>query len=195
MDYFLLCGIAAGLAMDALAVSILNGARVRRVRFRFALKLAFLFGLFQALMPVAGWLIGKAGEDLIRAVDHWIALLLLGYLGISMILESRKKTREGAERPQRDDIPGRELLAMAVATSIDALATGIILPSTAGASTAALMAAAALLIGAVTFVLCFAGVYAGHRFGALCAGRAEVVGGAVLTGIGIKIFIEHMFFS
>ncbi len=195
MDYFSLCGIAAGLAMDALAASITSGACTRRVGCRFALKLAFFFGLFQGLMPMAGWLVGKAGESVIQAVDHWIALILLGYLGVSMMLEARRKRKQGDPRPLRDDIPMKSILAMAVATSIDALATGVILPSAVGASTARLMAVSVLLIAVITFAICFAGVFVGHRFGTLCAGRAETAGGAVLAGIGVKIFIEHMFFS
>ncbi|MCI2035993.1 MAG: manganese efflux pump MntP family protein [Oscillospiraceae bacterium] len=195
MDYFSLCGIAAGLAMDALAVSITNGAVTRRVTPRFALKIAFFFGLFQSVMPTAGWLIGKAGEGLIKAVDHWIALILLGYLGISMILESRKKRKARTGCSWRDDIPLKTLLALAVATSIDALATGVILPSAVGASTPALMLISVLLIGLITFVICFAGVYIGRRFGTVCASRAEIAGGDVLIAIGLKIFIEHMFFN
>lgn len=195
MDYLSLCGIAAGLAMDAFAVSITNGAVTKRVTPRFALKIAFFFGLFQSVMPTAGWLIGKAGEGLIKAVDHWIALILLGYLGISMILESRKKRKTGTGCSWRDDIPLKTLLALAIATSIDALATGVILPSAVGASTPALMLISVLLIGLITFVICFAGVYIGRRFGTVCASRAEIAGGDVLIAIGLKIFIEHMFFN
>jgi putative Mn2+ efflux pump MntP len=194
MDYFSIFGIAVGLSMDALAVSITNGAVTKRISPRFALKLAFFFGLFQAAMPTAGWLIGKAGESIISAVDHWIALILLGYIGINMIVEARKKKQAGQFCRRQDDIPLKTLLALSVATSIDALATGVILPSAVGASTAALMAVSVLLIGLTTFVICFAGVYIGKKFGTLCAGKAEVVGGIVLIGIGLKIFIEHMFF-
>lgn len=194
MDYFSLCGIAVGLAMDTFAVSITNGAVTRHVTPRFALKIAFFFGLFQAIMPTAGWLIGKAGENIISAVDHWVALILLGYLGINMILESRKKKKEGTGCSRQDDIPLKTLLALAVATSIDALATGVILPSAVGASTVFLMLISVLLIGLITFVISFVGVYIGKRFGTICAGRAEVLGGLVLIGIGVKIFIDHIFF-
>lgn len=194
MDYVSVCGIAVGLAMDALAVSITNGAVTRRVTLRFALKIALCFGLFQSLMPTVGWLVGKAGESFISAVDHWIALILLGYLGVNMIVESRKKKRAGTDCARQDDIPLKTLLTLAVATSIDALATGVILPSAVGASTPFLMMVSVLLIGFITFVICFAGVYIGRKFGAVCSGRAEVVGGLVLIAIGVKIFIEHMFF-
>ena len=195
MDYFSVIGIAVGLAMDAFAVSITNGAITKRVTPRFALKIAFFFGLFQSIMPTAGWLIGKAGESFINAVDHWVALILLGYLGGSMIVESRKKKRVGLECIRQDDIPIKTLLALSVATSIDALATGVILPSAVGASTPYLMMISVLLIGLIIFVICYAGVYIGKRFGSFCAGRAELVGGLVLIGIGVKIFIDHMFFN
>ncbi len=194
MDYFSLAGIAVGLAMDAFAVSITNGAVTRRVTCRFALKLAVCFGLFQSIMPMIGWLIGKTGENLIHAVDHWIALILLCYIGIDMILDSRRKKKAGGPQSGQTDLPLRKLLALAVATSIDALATGVILPNAVGASTLSLMALSVLLIGAVTFCICFAGVYIGRRFGVLLAGRAEILGGAVLIFIGVKIFIDHMFF-
>lgn len=194
MDYFSVFGIAVGLSMDALAVSITNGAVTKHVTPRFALKIAFFFGLFQSAMPTVGWLIGKAGENIINAVDHWVALILLGYLGINMIVESRKKKLAGPERVRQDDISMKTLLTLSVATSIDALATGVILPSAVGASTTELMAVSVLLIGFVTFVICFAGVYIGKKFGTLFAGRAEILGGVVLIAIGLKIFIEHMFF-
>lgn len=195
MDYISLCGIAVGLSMDAFAVSVTNGAVTRKITPRFSLKIAFCFGFFQALMPTVGWLIGKAGENVINAVDHWIALILLGYLGINMIVESRKKKKDGVECCRQDDISTKALLTLGVATSIDALATGVILPSAVGASTPLLMMISVLLIGLITFIISFVGVYVGKKFGTLCAGRAEIIGGLVLIGIGVKIFVEHMFFQ
>lgn len=194
MDYVALTGIAVGLSMDAFAVSITNGAVTRKVTLRFALKLALCFGLFQAAMPVIGWAVGKAGETFIRSVDHWVALLLLGYIGLQMILESRKKAHCG-EFIKQDDISFKRLSALAVATSIDALVTGLILPTAVGASTAALLLESILIIGAITFVICLTGVYIGKKFGILCSSKAEIVGGAVLLAIGLKIFVEHTFFS
>jgi putative Mn2+ efflux pump MntP len=194
MDYSYVVGLAVGLAMDAFAVSITNGSVTKRVTPRYALKISALFGIFQSLMPTIGWLVGKAGESIISAVDHWVALILLGYIGCSMILESRKKKETGAHCACRDELSLKSLLALAVATSIDALATGVILPSTVGASTPYLMMIAVLIIGVITFVICFAGVYLGKRFGSFCAGRAEIVGGIVLIALGVKIFVEHMFF-
>lgn len=193
MDYISLCGIAVGLSMDAFAVSVTNGAVSRRVTPRSAFRTSIFFGLFQAVMPTAGWLIGKAGESFINSVAHWIALILLGYIGTNMIVESRKKKRDGAAPAQEENMPLKTLLTLAVATSIDALATGVILPASVGASTPLLMLTAVLLIGCITFCISYAGVFLGRKFGALLAGKAEVVGGIVLIVIGLRIFLEHYF--
>lgn len=193
MDYVSLLGIALGLSMDAFAVSITNGAITKKVTLKFALKVSFCFGLFQAVMPVIGWMVGKAGEQFISTVDHWVALLLLGYLGIQMIVESHKKAHCGEFREKQSDIPLRKLITLAVATSIDALVTGVILPNAVGASTLPLMAFSITIIGLITLCICFIGVYIGKKFGILCSSRVEVFGGIVLVGIGLKIFIEHMF--
>lgn len=195
MDYFALTGIAVGLSMDAFAVSITNGAITRKVTLAFALKIAFCFGLFQAVMPMIGWMVGKAGEAFIRSVDHWIALLLLGYIGLQMILESRKKAHCGEFHEKQDTIGLKKLIALAIATSIDALITGLILPTAVGASTVGLLFASIGIIGAITFLICFVGVYIGKKFGIFCSSKVEIAGGVVLVAIGLKIFIEHMFFS
>mgnify|MGYP001622852823 FL=1 len=193
MDHLSLLGIAVGLAMDAFAVSVANGAAARRVKPAFALKLAVSFGVFQSLMPFIGWLVGKAGEAIISSVDHWIALILLGFLGIQMLREARK--RDDGDETLQEDVPWRRVLTLAVATSIDALATGVLLPSAVGADTVARMLLSVGEIGLVTLVLCFFGVYLGRKFGELLRTRAQVVGGIVLIAIGVKIFVEHMWFS
>lgn len=193
MDYISLIGIAAGLSMDAFAVSITNGAVTKKVSVGFALKIGLAFGIFQAFMPFVGWLIGTVGAEFIGNIDHWIALLLLGYLGIQMIWESRKK--EDEEECIQNDISLKRLLSLAVATSIDALATGVILPSAVGASSFVLMLLSVGMIGTITFCFSFSGVYIGKKFGTLLSSKAEVFGGAVLVAIGLKIFVEHMFFS
>ena len=194
MDYVSLLGIAAGLSMDAFAVSAANGAAVKKVTPAFALKLAVSFGLFQAVMPLIGWLAGKAGESLISSIDHWIALILLLYIGIKMIVESRHSEEE-CQTQKEPTLSFKTLMALSVATSIDALATGIILPNAVGASTFSLVALAVCIIGAVTLLLCTAGVYIGNRFGCLISSKAEIVGGIVLIIIGVTIFIEHTWFS
>ena len=193
MDYLSLIGIAVGLSMDAFAVSITNGAITRKIRPGFAIKIAATFGLFQAFMPFVGWCIGKAGEGFISSIDHWIALVLLLYLGGKMVWESRKKSEE--ESPLQDTIPWKTLLMSGIATSIDALATGVILPSAVGAGNLWLMLLSVAIIGTVNFIFCFPGVYIGKRFGDLLSSKAELLGGLVLMAIGIKIFVEHMFFS
>lgn len=193
MDYISLLGIAVGLSMDAFAVSIANGAACTKLRPAFALKLGGAFGLFQALMPFIGWCIGQAGASIITNVDHWIALILLGFLGGKMIWEAIRHKDEAAE--SRDDIKLRTLLLLAVATSIDALATGIILPSAVGASTFPLMLLSIGIIGCVTFGMCVPACWIGKKFGNLLSSKAEIFGGLVLIAIGVKIFIEHMFFS
>lgn len=193
MDYVSLIGIAIGLSMDAFAVSLTNGAVTRKVTPWFAVKLALSFGLFQAFMPFIGWLIGKAGAGFIDNVDHWVALILLGYLGIQMLIESYKKTKAGNIEVVRDGISNKTLFALSVATSIDALATGVILPSAVKASTVLLMVTSVGIIGLITFLLCMIGVYLGKKFGDLFSSKAEIIGGIVLIAIGVKIFIDHMF--
>lgn len=195
MDFISLVGIAIGLSMDAFAVSITNGAITKKITLAFAVKLALCFGIFQAAMPMFGWMVGKAGESFISTIDHWVALILLAYLGIQMIVESRKKAHCGEFDGKQDDISFQKLVALAVATSIDALITGVILPSAVGASTIPLMLLSIGIIGMITFFICLAGVYIGEKFGILCSSKAEIVGGIVLVGIGLKIFIDHMFFS
>lgn len=195
MDIISLAGIAVGLSMDAFAVSITNGAVTRRVTAGFAIKLAASFGVFQAVMPMIGWAIGKAGEGLISSIDHWIALLLLSYIGGQMLWEAHKKRCEGEIDCQKEPPGFKTILAFAVATSIDALATGIILPTAVGASTLPLMLISVASIGMITFLLSLTGIAIGKKFGSLCCGKAEIVGGAVLIAIGLKVFIEHTFFS
>lgn len=193
MDYVSIIGIGAGLAMDAFAVCITNGAVTKKVTLPFALKMALCFGIFQAAMPIAGWLVGKAGESIISAVDHWIALILLSYIGIQMLIESRKKSNNDETEKVQDNISVKTLFTLGIATSIDALITGIILPSAVGASAVWQMLVAVAIIGIITFAICLAGVYIGKKFGEIFSSKAEIFGGIVLIAIGAKIFAEHMF--
>jgi putative Mn2+ efflux pump MntP len=176
--------IALGLSMDAVAVSLASSCAAPRVDWRRALFLSFLFGLFQSLMPVAGWLAGLGFKALISRLDHWIAFALLFFIGARMIRESRRggecRAREGRMEPA-------VMLGLAVATSIDALAVGL--------SFSALkvgIALPALVIGLVTFLLSLLAAFAGRRFGARLAGRAEALGGMILIAIGLKILLEHL---
>ena len=174
--------LAAGLSMDAFAVSICKGLSVRRAGLRHSLLCGAWFGAFQALMPLAGWLLGVRFQERIVRVDHWIAFLLLGVIGLEMIRDSR----EEAEVPDASFAPGA-MLPLAVATSIDALAVGV---TFACLQTAILPAVG--LIGVVTFVLSAAGVQVGAVFGTRFRGRAELAGGLVLMGMGLKILMEHL---
>jgi len=175
--------LAFGLAMDAFAAAVAQGASGRH-SLSGALQIGAAFGVAQAVMPLFGWGLGQAFGDLIRAVDHWIALGLLGFLGARMI---REGLAPADDEPVKK-LTGRVLLVTSIATSIDAAAAGVTLP-TLGAPV--LLACA--IIGTVTAVLSAAGVYfgaaAGNRFGK----AAEVAGGLILIGLGLKIFVEHQF--
>ena len=156
--------IGLGLAMDALAVSITSGLTVRRVRIRYALKLALSFAGFQALMPVIGWLAGIRFSEKIRTVDHWVAMLLLAAIGIKMILDTVKENAKsgGAQAVPSygGEVGMRTLVVLAIATSIDALAVGVSF-SCADVNRVSILLLDAGAIGAITFLLCFPGVYIG----------------------------------
>lgn len=180
-----IAGIAVGLSMDAFAVSVSSGCSLRRVGFRHVFTIAFAFGFFQAAMPILGWNAGNLFRDLIVSVDHWIAFGILSFVGGKIIVDG---LRPGKGCPDEHEImnPGR-LLALAVATSLDALATGL---SFSFIGDPILVPAAA--IGAVTFALCVIGVKAGTRLHALTEGKAEVLGGAAIVLIGIRILFRHL---
>lgn len=181
--------LAIGLSMDAFAVSLTNGMLQNKIRLQNALTIAISFGFFQALMPVIGFYAGKSFSTNIHSIGPWIAFSLLFLIGGKMIYEGLKK-----HDPDQDDQPNkvvtfRMLLGMSIATSIDALAVGvslallesdILLPS--------------LLIGSITFVICFAGVYIGKHFGKRFIKHPEILGGIVLIAIAIKILVEGLVF-
>ena len=184
MDYFTIVLIGIGLAMDALAVSITSGFTLKTFKVRYAFKIAIFFGAFQAIMPVLGWLAGNSFRQYIESVDHWIAFGLLAFIGGKMIYESTimKKTESKAD-PNNLLI----LFGLSLATSIDALAVGI------SFSVLKLeIIGPVLIIGLVTFIFSFFGVYIGKRFGKFLGNKIEITGGVVLIGIGIKILIEHL---
>ena len=180
--------------MDAFAVSITNGAVTRNVTFGFATKLAASFGLFQAAMPMIGWAVGKAGEGFISKIDHWIALLLLSYIGIQMLREAKKKRNEGIVDCQKEPPGFKTILAFAVATSIDALATGIILPTAVGASTLPLMLASVVSIGMITFLFSLVGVGIGKNLVPFAAAKQKLSVGLFSSGLGLKSFWNIPFF-
>ncbi|HAH72771.1 MAG TPA: hypothetical protein DCM09_06490 [Butyricimonas virosa] len=182
MGLFELILIAVGLSMDAFAVSICKGLNMRRMNYRHAGIIALFFGVFQALMPAIGWFLGKQFESYITSVDHWIAFILLGFLGGKMIYESFRE-----EETTISSFSTKTLLTLGVATSIDALAVGV---SMAFLKTSIYFPA--FIIGFVTFSLSLIGVICGYRFGKIKGINVELFGGIILIGIGIKILIEHL---
>ncbi|MBN2138508.1 MAG: manganese efflux pump [Sedimentisphaerales bacterium] len=179
--------IAIALAMDAFAVSIVSGSAYRRLHIGYALRIALFFGVFQAVMPLIGSLAGLTLKDYISAYDHWVAFGLLFGVGAKMIYESFKITE--AEK-RFDPTSMMTLLALSVATSIDALAVGITLSLITSS-----VAVAVIIIGVVTFVLSYIGVEIGKRFGHFFESKMEITGGVILIAIGAKILIEHILAS
>jgi putative Mn2+ efflux pump MntP len=177
--------LAVGLAMDAAAAALVRGFAARSLRASDVLKLSLLFGGFQAAMPVVGLFIGRALGSVAAAWDHWIAFVLLSAIGLKMIKEGWSAGDDPSE--VRASFTVRALLPLAVATSIDALAAGVTLPTLHAPPALAIAA-----IGVVTAVLSALGVLAGHRFGAYLGPRMEALGGLVLIGLGTKILIEHL---
>ena len=175
--------IAVGLAMDAFAVSLAAGASGRTRGPRAAFRLSFHFGLFQFLMPVLGWLIGYRIEPLVSAVDHWIALLLLGFVGVRMIRSGLGHSSGMRSDPSK----GLSLVTLSVATSIDALAVGFGL-----AMLSVNIWYPSVMIGVVTATLSLIGLNLGKRLGRSVGQRMEIVGGVILILIGLKILSEHL---
>lgn len=192
MDYISVICIAIGLAMDAFAVSVSNGATTKNLRLPYAIKLSLFFGGFQLLMPVIGWIVGKAGEEFISQVDHWVAFVLLAFIGGKMVVDYIKEKKEEISIEKKDRLSNKTIFMLAIATSIDALATGVILPSAVGASTFNLMLTSVIIIGILTFIICVLGVYLGKVFGVLLSRHSTLFGGTVLILIGGKILIEHL---
>ena len=183
---FFLTGI--GLSMDAFAVAICKGLGMRKVNYKQMLLIALFFGGFQALMPLLGWLLGRQFEQYITSVDHWIAFTLLVLIGANMLREARKEDdTTDAETVYDAPLPLGQLLLMAIATSIDALAVGI---SFAFLGVNIWLAIA--IIGTTTFLISAAGVFIGNRFGNRYEKRATIAGGIILILLGVKILLEHL---
>ncbi len=174
--------IAVGLAMDSLAVSISGGIVMRPFCMRQSLRLALTMGIFQGGMTLLGWLMGVSFSSYITAFDHWIAFILLGFLGGKMIYESF-----GEEETTISSFSTKTLLTLGVATSIDALAVGV---SMAFLKTSIYFPA--FIIGFVTFALSLIGVISGYRFGKIKGINVELFGGIILIALGVKILIEHL---
>ena len=175
--------IAVGLSMDAFAVSVCKGLSAGRVHPRHALTCGFWFGGFQALMPFLGWLLGTRFQGLITSVDHWVAFVLLCFIGGNMVREAFHHEEEAVDASFS---PGA-MLPLAVATSIDALAVGVTF-----AFLRVDIAPAVGFIGVTTLALSAVGVWVGGVFGARWKSRAELCGGLVLILLGCKILAEHL---
>ena len=185
--------LAIGLAMDCFAVSIASGIILKRVRMRPMLIMALAFGFFQALMPLLGWIGASFFSHLIENIDHWIAFAILAFLGGRMVLESFK---DEDCRHEFDPTSLKVVSALAVATSIDALAVGVSFAFLGVRSFSSILPSICI-IGFVSFALSFVGLMFGIRFGCGIARklRAELWGGVILIIIGTKILIEHLFCS
>mgnify|MGYP000944789039 FL=1 len=179
--------VGIGLSMDAFAVSICKGLAMPAVNKKQALLIGAYFGVFQALMPLAGWLLGSQFARHVTKLAPWIAFVLLAWIGGSMLRESLSKKEED-EEVEPVELRHKELFLLAVATSIDALAVGV---SFSMVELSVPIGAAAALIGCTTFAISVGGVFVGHIFGIRYKNRAEFVGGTILLLIGVKILLEH----
>lgn len=170
------------LSMDAFAVSVTKGMTLKKINLSIATKIAFLFGLFQGVMPLIGWLFGMNFELYIRSIDHWIAVFLLSFLGVKMIIEAIKDD----DNDDTTYLDNKELIILSIATSIDALAVGVtfaflnidIIPI-------------CISIGVITFLVCFIGVVIGKKIGSVFKNSAQIIGGIILILIGLNILNEH----
>ncbi|MBQ4054218.1 MAG: manganese efflux pump [Clostridia bacterium] len=178
--------ISVGLAMDAFAVAVCKGLNMRKINYKHAVIIAAFFGGFQALMPFIGWLVGTGFSSYIDKYDHYVAFVLLAFIGVKMIIDAIKGEEEceGCKNWDRLDI--KELLVLSVATSIDALAVGVtfaLLPElNVGWSVA--------IIGVITFLISALGVVIGNRFGSKYQQKAELAGGIILILIGVRFLLE-----
>ena len=193
MNFIALIFTAFALSMDAFAVSITIGMTIKNLKKSTALKMALTFGVFQGAMPLLGWALGISFESYIKSIDHWIAFILLGFIGFNMIkgfFDDRKEENaselEFSATTDVDDLSNKEIIMLAVATSIDALAVGI---SFAFLNVSIIPAASIICI--ITFLVCVVGVFVGNKVGDIFNGYAELVGGVILILIGFNIFNEH----
>lgn len=181
-----ICLLAVGLAMDAFSVAVCKGLSMKKINYKGAFITALYFGFFQFLMPLIGYFLGSRFEKIISSFSHWIAFVLLLFIGGKMIYETIKDDDDN-NSAEEYKIDHKELLMMAIATSIDALAVGIIF----AAQKVNLMFSCSM-IGIITFVLSLGGVFIGNRFGSKYEKKAGIAGGAVLVIIGVKLLLEGL---
>lgn len=179
--------IGVGLSMDAFAVAICKGLGMSKINKKQAVTIGLYFGGFQALMPFLGWALGSSFQQYITSIDHWIAFFLLLFIGGKMIVETVRE-KEDTQTGEKDlPLDHKEMLLLAVATSIDALAVGITF-----AFLSVNIVEAITIIGCTTFVLSIIGVVVGNFFGTRYKKKAQIIGGAILILIGVKILLEHL---
>ena len=188
MTVFEIFLFGVGLSMDAFAVSICKGLAMRKVNKKQMFLIALFFGGFQALMPLIGFLLGNTFAKKITAYDHWIAFILLLYVGGKMIVEAIKEWKDEDRVTEMDPpIDLKELTLLAIATSIDALACGVTFSFYESFN----ILKAILIIGVTTFVISAGGVYVGNIFGNKFKAKAQLLGGFILLFLGVKILLEH----
>jgi putative Mn2+ efflux pump MntP len=186
-EFITLFLIGVGLSMDAFAVSICKGLGMEKVNKKQAVIIGLYFGGFQALMPLIGWLLGIRFQKYITSVDHWIAFILLALIGGKMVFEALYEKEEVSVDQKDLPLNHKEMLLLAIATSIDALAVGITF-----AFLDTPIVEAIIIIGCTTFVLSIVGVVVGNFFGTRYQKKAEIAGGIILILIGLKILLEHL---
>jgi manganese efflux pump family protein len=186
MDWLSLLTLACALAMDAFAVAIVTGLTLDPLTKRHVFRLAFHFGLFQALMPILGWAAGKAVYRYISEYDHWVAFVLLAFVGGRMLWGAIHK--EENAKLKSDPTSGWALVILSIATSIDALAVGLSL-----AMVGATIIVPSIIIGIVAAAFTIMGMLLGRKIGSRWGKRVEVLGGLILLAIGLKILVEHLF--
>lgn len=178
--------IGIGLAMDAFAVSICKGLAMKKMSYQKAIIIALFFGGFQALMPAIGYVLGITFASKIAAIDHWIAFILLGLIGVNMIKEALGKEDDEC---LDDALHFGDLIMLSIATSVDALAVGI---TFAFFNVSIVLSTS--IIGFITFIICIIGVKVGNVFGEKYKSKAELTGGILLIIMGCKILLDHLFF-
>ena len=183
MNLYEIILISIGLAMDAFAVSICKGLSMKKINRKSTIIIAIYFGLFQAIMPVFGYLLGSSFSVIVQKLDHWIAFILLAIIGGNMIKESKDDETE----KRNDKVDFKTMILLAIATSIDALAVGITF-----AFFKVNIVVSITIIGIITFILSFIGVIIGNKFGDKFQNKAEFIGGMILIIIGLKILLEHL---
>lgn len=182
--------IALGLSMDAFAVAVSNGMCKKNVKLGWTFGIGLTFGIFQGAMPTIGYFLGQTFTNYVTKFDHILALVLLGFIGGKMLFDAWKSKDEESCDNTAAVLTLQALLVQGLATSIDALAVGV---SFSALNVNILLSAG--FIAAVTFICSFAGVFIGKKFGSVLNRKAELIGGLILVGIGVKIFIQHTFFG